>query len=87
VERVVRHIFSMRQKYCRRGYGTLLPPDDREEVTQKLFQRAEVQDTLRPFELTVDQCLRLAEVYSEHLVAHPEVAAYDYRAPKNVEVL
>ncbi|XP_039487344.1 dimethyladenosine transferase 1, mitochondrial [Drosophila santomea] len=87
VERVVRHIFSMRQKYCRRGFGTLLPPDDREEVTQKLFQRAEVQDTLRSFELTVEQCLRLAEVYSEHLVSRPEVAAYDYRAPKNAEVL
>ncbi|EDW94180.2 uncharacterized protein Dyak_GE21840, partial [Drosophila yakuba] len=87
VERVVRHIFSMRQKYCRRGFGTLLPPEDREDVTQKLFQRAEVQDTLRSFELTVEQCLRLAEVYSEHLVTRPEVAAYDYRAPKNAEVL
>ncbi|KAH8239212.1 hypothetical protein KR032_001953 [Drosophila birchii] len=87
VERVVRHIFSMRQKYCRRGYGTLFPPEDREEVTQKLFQRAEVQDTLRSFELSVEQCLRLAEVYAEHAKAHPEVASYDYRAPKNTEIL
>lgn len=86
VERVVRHIFSMRQKYCRRGYGTLLPPEDREAVTQKLFQRAEVQDTLRSFELTVEQCLRLADVYAEHAAAHPEVASYDYRAPKNAEI-
>ncbi|KAH8322682.1 hypothetical protein KR059_002982 [Drosophila kikkawai] len=87
VERVVRHIFSMRQKYCRRGYGTLFPPEDREEVTEKLFQRAEVQDTLRSFELSVEQCLRLAEVYAEYVNAHPEVASYDYRAPKNPEIL
>ncbi|KAH8264810.1 hypothetical protein KR038_002093 [Drosophila bunnanda] len=87
VERVVRHIFSMRQKYCRRGYSTLFPLEGREEVTQKLFQRAEVQDTLRSFELSVEQCLRLAEVYAEHANAHPEVASYDYRAPKNAEIL
>ncbi|TDG43964.1 hypothetical protein AWZ03_009599 [Drosophila navojoa] len=82
VERVVRHIFSMRQKYCRRGYSTLLPLEGREETTQALFQRADVKDTMRPFELSVAECLRLADAYAEHLVAHPEVAKYDYRAPK-----
>ncbi|EDW19333.2 dimethyladenosine transferase 1, mitochondrial [Drosophila mojavensis] len=82
VERVVRHIFSMRQKYCRRGYSTLLPPEGREETTQALFQRADVKDTMRPFELSVAECLRLADAYADHLVAHPEVANYDYRAPK-----
>ncbi|KAH8300552.1 hypothetical protein KR018_012240 [Drosophila ironensis] len=82
VERVVRHIFSMRQKYCRRGYGTLFPPEGREELAQQLFQLAEVQDTLRSFELSVEQCLRLSEVYAEHIAAHPEVGTYDYRAPK-----
>ncbi|KAH8259750.1 hypothetical protein KR026_009829 [Drosophila bipectinata] len=87
VERVVRHIFSMRQKYCRRGYGTLFPQEGREEITHNLFQRAEVQDTLRSFELSVEQCLRLAEAYSEYIASHPEVEKYDYRAPKNPEIL
>lgn len=87
VERVVRHIFSMRQKYCRRGYSTLLPPDNRDEITHKLFQLADVQNTLRPFELSVAECLRLAEAYAEHLETHPEVASYDYRAPKQTELI
>ncbi|KAH8379600.1 hypothetical protein KR009_005978 [Drosophila setifemur] len=87
VERVVRHIFSMRQKYCRRGYSTLFPPEGREELTQKLFQLAEVKDTLRSFELSVEECLRLAEAYSEHIDAHPEVGDYDYRAPKHPDIL
>ncbi|XP_017843702.2 dimethyladenosine transferase 1, mitochondrial [Drosophila busckii] len=82
VERVVRHIFSMRQKYCRRGYSNLLPPEEREEHTHLLFERADVKDTLRPFELSVEECLRLATVYAEHVAAYPEVAKYDYRAPK-----
>ncbi|SPP76768.1 dimethyladenosine transferase 1, mitochondrial [Drosophila guanche] len=82
VERVMRHIFSMRQKYCRRGYGTLLPPDGREEATQTLFQRADVRDTLRSFELSVPQCLRLADVYAQYIKEHPEVEGYDYRGPK-----
>ncbi|XP_030566021.1 dimethyladenosine transferase 1, mitochondrial [Drosophila novamexicana] len=82
VERVVRHIFSMRQKYCRRGYSTLLPPEGREETTHALFQLADVQDTLRPFELSVDECLRLADVYADHVAANPQLASYDYRAPK-----
>ncbi|KAH8369662.1 hypothetical protein KR093_000563 [Drosophila rubida] len=82
VERVVRHIFSMRQKYCRRGYSTLFPLEEREATTYKLFQLADVEDTLRPFELSVEECLRLAEVYAEHLLTHPEVATFDYRGPK-----
>ena len=82
VERVVRHIFSMRQKYCRRGYGTLLPPEQREQTTAQLFQLADVQDTLRPYELSVEECLRLAHVYAELLERQPELAAYDYRGPK-----
>ncbi|KAH8418741.1 hypothetical protein KR222_006124 [Zaprionus bogoriensis] len=87
VERVVRHIFSMRQKYCRRGYSNLLPPELREEHTHRLFQLADVQDTLRPFELSVAECLRLAEAYAEFLQTHPQAADYDYRAPRHAEAI
>ncbi|EDW79090.1 uncharacterized protein Dwil_GK10486 [Drosophila willistoni] len=84
VERVMRHIFSMRQKYCRRGFSNLLPPELREEQTPELFRRADVVDTMRPFELSVDECVRLAEVYAEYIKSNPEVAHYDYRAPKTM---
>lgn len=82
VEKVVRHIFNMRQKYCRRGFGTLFPPQHREEVTDQLMERAEITGTLRPFQLTEEQCLRLCEVYADFILKHPDVALYNYRAPK-----
>jgi len=82
VEKVMRHIFNMRQKYCRRGYSTLFPLEMRDEVTAKLFDMADVEPTLRPFQLSVPECLRLAHVYADYAKAHPEVASYDYRAPK-----
>ncbi|XP_054733276.1 dimethyladenosine transferase 1, mitochondrial [Anastrepha obliqua] len=82
VERVLRHIFNMRQKYCRRGYSTLFPPEEREEITDMLFELADVDPTVRPFELSVDECLRLATVYAGYKDKHPEVADYDYRARK-----
>ncbi|XP_037934464.1 dimethyladenosine transferase 1, mitochondrial [Teleopsis dalmanni] len=84
VEKVMRHIFHMRQKYCRRGYATLFPPDNREEVTNELFKLADVKDTLRPFELTLDECLRLATVYSNFINDHPTIANYNFRGPKNL---
>ncbi|XP_067648492.1 dimethyladenosine transferase 1, mitochondrial [Eurosta solidaginis] len=82
VERVMRCIFNMRQKYCRRGYSNLLPPENRDEMTDALFELADVDPTVRPFELSVDECLRLITVYAGFIEKYPEVADYDYRARK-----
>ncbi|XP_055905992.1 dimethyladenosine transferase 1, mitochondrial [Eupeodes corollae] len=82
VERVNRHIFSMRQKFCRRGYSTLFPEEQRDETTYEMFVEAEVEPTLRPFQLSVDECLRLTEVYWQLIQKNPEIASYDYRGPK-----
>uniref|UniRef100_A0A1L8EBQ3 rRNA adenine N(6)-methyltransferase n=1 Tax=Haematobia irritans TaxID=7368 RepID=A0A1L8EBQ3_HAEIR len=82
VEKVVRHIFNMRQKYCRRGYGTLFPPEDRDDICLQLFKQADVEDTLRPFQLSVDECIRLATVYKEFVDRNPEISLYDFRACK-----
>lgn len=84
VEKVVRHIFNMRQKYCRRGYGTLFPPEQRDDLCFELFKQADVEDTVRPFQLSVEECIRLATVYKECIDNNPEIASYDFRAPKNV---
>lgn len=82
VEKVIRHIFSMRQKYCRRGYGTLFPEEDRDNITDELFRNADVVSILRPFQLSVEECLRLADAYYEFIQKNPNIANYDYRAPK-----
>uniref|UniRef100_A0A182R1Z1 rRNA adenine N(6)-methyltransferase n=1 Tax=Anopheles funestus TaxID=62324 RepID=A0A182R1Z1_ANOFN len=82
VEKVIRHIFSMRQKYCRRGVSNLYPPAVREELTELTFKRAEVDPLARSFQLSVAECLRIVEVYDDLVRQHPEIATYDYRAPK-----
>uniref|UniRef100_A0A182M861 rRNA adenine N(6)-methyltransferase n=1 Tax=Anopheles culicifacies TaxID=139723 RepID=A0A182M861_9DIPT len=82
VEKVIRHIFSMRQKYCRRGVSNLYPPAVREELTELTFKRAEVDPLARSFQLSVAECLRIVEVYDDLVRQHPEIASYDYRAPK-----
>uniref|UniRef100_A0A182P1I2 rRNA adenine N(6)-methyltransferase n=1 Tax=Anopheles epiroticus TaxID=199890 RepID=A0A182P1I2_9DIPT len=82
VEKVIRHIFSMRQKYCRRGVSNLYPPAVREELTELTFKRADVDPLARSFQLSVAECLRIVEAYDGLVREHPEIAGYDYRAPK-----
>ncbi|XP_058129287.1 dimethyladenosine transferase 1, mitochondrial [Anopheles ziemanni] len=82
VEKVIRHIFSMRQKYCRRCVSNLYPPAGREELTELTFKKASVDPLARSFQLSVDECLRLVEAYDELSRQHPEIVGYDYRAPK-----
>lgn len=79
IEKVVRHIFSMRQKYCRRGYSTLFPEECRDDTTKELFDKADVDPLLRPFQLSVEECLRLSQAYADHIVKYPEINLYDYR--------
>ncbi|XP_055595232.1 dimethyladenosine transferase 1, mitochondrial [Uranotaenia lowii] len=82
VEKVVRHIFSMRQKYCRRCVSNLYPPDKRDELTQLTFQMADVDPLARSFQLSTEECLRIVEAYDQLALKHPELRNYDYRAPK-----
>jgi len=83
VEKVVRHIFSMRQKYCRRGIETLYPPVVQDELTAKTFAMAQVDPEVRPFQLSVEECVKLAEAYNKIIEEHPTYAEYNYRAPKH----
>lgn len=83
VEKVIRHIFSMRQKFVRRGIMNLYPPKDQDELTHETFKIAQVEPEARSFELSNDECVRLAEAYQKILEDYPSYAAYNYRAPKH----
>ena len=83
VEKVMRYIFSMRQKYCRRGISNLYPEDLREELTLQTFEAADVDPESRSFQLSVEECLRLAQAYSDLLEINPHIGVYNYRACKN----
>lgn len=84
VEKVMRHIFSMRQKFCRRGVANLYPPDVRDELTQLTFRMADVDPEARSYQLSTEECLRIAEAYDQLMQSNPEMRNYDYRAPKHV---
>lgn len=75
----------MRQKYCRRGFSTLFPPEQREDMTNQLLEKAKIDGTLRPFQLTEEQCLRMCDVYAEFILENPDIALYNYRAPKYLQ--
>lgn len=82
VEKVVRQIFSMRQKYCRRGISNLYPPEARDEMTARTFNKAQVDPLLRSFQLSTEECLRLADEYNQIIQENPSFASYNHRASK-----
>lgn len=87
VEKMARYLFSMRQKYCRRGMSNLFSPDIREEYTEKLFFMADIDPKARSFEISNEEFLRLANAYNELLKQNPEIAKYDYRGPRHLRDL
>lgn len=82
VEKVARHLFNMRQKYCRRGIEILFPEKIRDDYTQRMFQMADVDPTCRPFEVSNEEFVRLAQSYAEIVKETPKLDEYNYRAPR-----
>ncbi|XP_068618283.1 dimethyladenosine transferase 1, mitochondrial [Battus philenor] len=82
IEKVVRQIFSMRQKYSIRGAQTLFPEDVREEMALKMYSLADLDPVTRPYQITNLEFGRLCEAYNTILSKYPELEKYDYRAPK-----
>ncbi|KAF5298997.1 hypothetical protein FQA39_LY11629 [Lamprigera yunnana] len=64
VEKVIRHIFNMRQKASKCGAECLFPPDLRSELGPKLFHLADTDHRMRPFELTTEEFARLCYAYT-----------------------
>lgn len=82
VEKTMRHLFSMRQKYVRRGIGTLYPEETREEQTERTFDAADVDPVARSFELSTEECLRLAKAYFDICQEQPGLYEFNFRAVK-----
>lgn len=81
VEKVARCLFAFRQKYCRRGAGTLFPARVRDGLADKLFKVADVDPELRPFQVTMQEFGRLCHTYKAILDRHPALAKYNHRDP------
>lgn len=82
IEKVVRQIFSMRQKYSIRGAQTLFPENVREEMALKMYKLAEIDPVTRPYQIANSEFKRICEAYNEIINKYPEFENYDYRAPK-----
>ncbi|CAG4950891.1 unnamed protein product [Colias eurytheme] len=84
VEKVVRQIFSMRQKYSIRGAQTLFPEDVREEMALTMYKMADIDPVTRPFQIANGEFSRLCDAYTEIIKKYPEFENYDLRAPKKL---
>uniref|UniRef100_A0A1B6KI00 rRNA adenine N(6)-methyltransferase n=1 Tax=Graphocephala atropunctata TaxID=36148 RepID=A0A1B6KI00_9HEMI len=82
VEKVVRCVFSFRQKYCVRGVESLFPRGSWERLVPEMMERAEVNPQARPFQLTVPEFGRLCHVYAEIIQREPTMARYNNRQAK-----
>jgi dimethyladenosine transferase 1 len=87
IEKIMRYIFSLRQKYVRRGIQNLFPPTIRDEMTVQLFRNAEVNPELRSFQLSNDECVRIAKAYHEIIQRYPKIDQYNYRSPNTERLL
>ncbi|XP_032520378.2 dimethyladenosine transferase 1, mitochondrial [Danaus plexippus] len=85
IEKVVRQIFSMRQKYSIRGAQTLFPEEVREEMALTMYKMAEIDPVTRPFQIANGEFGRLCEAYKEIITKYPEFENYDYRAAKKIK--
>lgn len=84
VEKVVRQIFNMRQKYAIRGGKTLFPKELQDELALKMFNLADLDPKTRPFQISNEEYARLCYAYFLICNEHKEVDIrnYDFRACK-----
>ncbi|XP_039993805.1 dimethyladenosine transferase 1, mitochondrial [Xiphias gladius] len=79
VERVVRNIFQFRRKHCHKGVEKLFPEACRMELTQEMMQKADVDPTLRPTDLTIQHIRALVDAYACLSAHEPSLLSYEYR--------
>ncbi|XP_076189932.1 dimethyladenosine transferase 1, mitochondrial isoform X2 [Aptenodytes patagonicus] len=79
VEKVVQSVFQFRRKYCFRGIETLFPESGRLKRTEQLMMTANVDPTLRPFQLSMSHFRNLCNTYRKMCDEDPSLFAYSYR--------
>ncbi|OWK55141.1 Dimethyladenosine transferase 1, mitochondrial [Lonchura striata] len=79
VEKVVQSVFQFRRKYCFRGIETLFPEKGRLKRTERLMMTANVDPTLRPFQLSMSQFRNLCNAYRKMCDEDPSLFVFNYR--------
>lgn len=83
VEKIMRYLFSMRQKTIVFAIKNLYPLELCDELTDRTIKLAGVSPLAKCFELSNEECLRIATVYDEIIKEYPHVHNYDFRAPRS----
>lgn len=86
IEKVLRNTFNMRQKYSRRSVSTLFPEDLRDDLTERIFEMADVDPLIRPFQISNFEFKRLCHAYNELIKEYPHVASYDFRSRRQPQI-
>ncbi|NWU88750.1 TFB1M transferase, partial [Upupa epops] len=79
VEKVVQSVFQFRRKHCFRGLEILFPESGCLKRTEHLMMTANVDPTLRPFQLTMSQFRNLCNTYRKMCDEDPSLFVYNYR--------
>lgn len=89
VEKVMRYIFSMRQKKIRAAISNLYPEELRDDLVKRTFDMAELSPEAKCFQISNEECIRLATAYNNIMKEYPYVEHYNYRARrfKNVNAV
>lgn len=82
VEKIMRYLFSMRPKKIKHAIANLYPSEQREKLTNRTFAEAAVSPLAKCFELSNEECLRLANSYNDIIKEYPHVENFNYRAPR-----
>lgn len=82
VEKVMRVLFSMRQKAIKRPLRDFFPTELKRELTGRLIAMAQVSAEAKCTQLSNEECIRIAQAYSDILAEYPLIANYDFRAPR-----
>lgn len=82
VEKIMRYLFSMRQKPIIYAIRNLYPLELRDQLADRTAKLASVSPAAKCYELSTEECLRVATAYDEIAKEYPHVDNYNYRAPR-----
>lgn len=85
IEKFLQNLFNMRRKENKFPLAKLFPKSKQEELTAKLLTVADVDPSIYPSNLSIDELNRLIHTYSLILEQYPRLAKYDHRSPKKVK--
>lgn len=79
IEKLVQSVFQLRRKYCYRGISLLFPEEQRTKLTEQILTLANVEPTLRPYELSMKNFQGLCNAYRELCDRDPNLFSYNFR--------